>query len=379
MGQQLEKLLQQCTVKITISGHRGWGTGFLVAPEQILTCFHVIKNAENRPITITWPTQEQTAKATVERSHESLDIALLKFQVTIADLPCVYLDEAFQAEDRFYIYGYPDDFPQGASVTGQCEGIAQDEQRLIKFKAAQVRPGLSGSPILNQRTRKVCGMVKFTRDRSIDLGGGAILVKDILSVFPDLIDQQRTFHQHNRQWRSLLSRSSDNSHLSRQAYRNRHTLLNKVHHYWIEGVLEKSLDYHAAIELGLEERSDAVISPANLVVEFSETSQVPLTPGTAMIDIFDELGTGRTLLILGAPGSGKTISMLQLAQTLIQRALEDFKHLIPVVFNLSSWVEQKQSIETWLIKELYAKYQVPETVGRDWVKREQLLLLLDGL
>ncbi len=55
-------------------------------------------------------------------------------------------------------------------------------------------------------------------------------------------------------------------------------------------------------------------------------------------EFFDKLEKGRTLLILGEPGSGKTITLLRLAQQLIERTEENISKPIPVVFNLSSWV-----------------------------------------
>ncbi len=47
-------------------------------------------------------------------------------------------------------------------ATFHCEGFTGDEPGLIKFALRQVRPGMSGAPLLNQRTGKVCGIVKFT-------------------------------------------------------------------------------------------------------------------------------------------------------------------------------------------------------------------------
>ncbi len=379
MGQSLERLLQRCAVKIIVPGQRGWGTGFSVAPRQILTCFHVIKNAPNGRVSVSWETQEKVAEATIDKYDEGLDIALLTLTHWGDDLPCVDLDRTFQADDRFYIYGYPDDFPDGASVTVQCEGTAQDQQTLIKFKAGQVRPGLSGSPILNQRTGKVCGMVKFTRDRSFDLGGGAIPVETILTTFTHLTEEQHRYHQNNPQWRSLLPQSSRFPHLTRQEYRNRQALINKVNHYWIEGVLETSLPDHQSIALNLEERPLALSSQSNLVAEFIDNPEIPLSPDTTVLDIFDQLGAGRTLLILGQPGSGKTMTLLQLGKELIRRAQEDAQQLIPVVFNLSSWADEKPPIDQWIVKELHSNYQVPEKMGQTWVQQEQLLFLLDGL
>ena len=165
--------------------------------------------------------------------------------------------------------------------------------------------------------------------------------------------------------------------LSRKAYRDRQALLNKVKNYWIKGVLERSLHNQILIELGLEERLDFA-DPFNMALGMVNQAQKTLAPGTQAIEIFDALGEGRSLLILGEPGSGKTITLLQLTRDLIARAEQDVNHLIPVVFNLSSW-NGKQSIADWLVEELNTKYQIPKSVGKQWVAQQKLLLLLDGL
>ena len=166
---------------------------------------------------------------------------------------------------------------------------------------------------------------------------------------------------------------------SRQAYRHRNILLNKVKNYWIKGVLETSLHDKALIELGLEERLDAVERPWGLTWESSEAPQQKLPRGTRIIDKFNELGEGRSLLILGQPGAGKTTTMLELTRDLIALAETDTAQPMPVVFNLSSWRGHKQSIADWLVRELQVKYQVSKTISKTWVDEQQLLLLLDGL
>jgi hypothetical protein len=96
---------------------------------------------------------------------------------------------------------------------------------------------------------------------------------------------------------------------------------------------------------------------------------------------------------LGEPGSGKTTTLLELARDLIARAEKDSTLPIPVVFNLSSWAEQRQkrskkrqpqaekpqAIAQWLVNELRAKYGVPSKMGRQWIEKNDLILLLDGL
>lgn len=171
--------------------------------------------------------------------------------------------------------------------------------------------------------------------------------------------------------------------LTRQDYRNRQALLDKVENYWIKGVLEQSLqgqgNGRSPVPLDLELKPDAVIAPWRVVDQALDAQSKVLPPDTSIIDVFDELGTGRSLLILGSPGSGKTTMLLSLARDLIARCRQGGTQLIPVVFNLSSWTSRKQTIADWLIEELNSKYQVPKALGKNWIENQHLLFLLDGL
>jgi tetratricopeptide (TPR) repeat protein len=179
----------------------GWGTGFFVAPGWILTCAHVVQEANGEPVQVGW--QKRELAAVVARSlPNSYDLALLQVECP-SDVkpPCVYLDEEIRSRDPLYLFGYPDEGDcEGEPRTFTCDGITGSETPSILFNLGQVRPGMSGSPLLNQRTGKVCGIVKFTRDRSIDLGGGAVPTAVILAQFPELMEQQRSFHQFDRRW-----------------------------------------------------------------------------------------------------------------------------------------------------------------------------------
>ncbi|MDX2242161.1 MAG: NACHT domain-containing protein [Leptolyngbyaceae cyanobacterium bins.302] len=167
--------------------------------------------------------------------------------------------------------------------------------------------------------------------------------------------------------------------LTQQEYRQRQVLLNTVKDSWIKGVLEASLHTKALIELGLEERANAVQRPFSEVEEFPQESVQALPEGTNVTTVFHQMGAGRTLLILGEPGSGKTITLLKLAQDLIAQVEADLSQPIPIVFNLSSWARKRRPIDQWLVQELAEKYRVSRALGKSWVETESLLLLLDGL
>jgi len=208
MDQTLEEILERCTVKIKLPGKSGRGTGFFVDSDLILTCAHVVKGATSEPVQVYWQNQEAFEIAVIEEIYsDPFDIALLRLSSVSNKFPCVYLDTDIRSSDVFYAFGYPDDFENGAPVTFECEGITGDEPPLIKFKRGQARPGLSGSPLLNQRTGRVCGIVKFTRDRATDLGGGGILTETVFSKFINLRERQQEFHEKNKIWSNILKNS----------------------------------------------------------------------------------------------------------------------------------------------------------------------------
>jgi hypothetical protein len=159
-------------------------------------------------------------------------------------------------------------------------------------------------------------------------------------------------------------------------HRNRRILLGHVENAWIKGVLDASLHGAALLDLGIKQDPEAVTKYPWAIQK--ESTKETLPAGTFMLDIFDSIGMGRSLLILGAPGSGKTTMLLELARGLIARAREDVTQPIPMVFNLSSWTESKTLVD-WLAQELNNLYSVPRKTAPDWVKGDKLLLLLDGL
>ena len=159
------------------------------------------------------------------------------------------------------------------------------------------------------------------------------------------------------------------------ADRSRAQMLEKVRATWMP-VLEESLQDVVRMELGLKATAALVEDPRKRLRQPNRPERL-LPPGTPVRDVFDELAG--ELLILGAPGAGKTTMLLELARDLLDRARQNPAHPIPVVFNLASWAAQRPPLDAWLVDELNKRYDVPRRIAQAWVDAGALLPLLDGL
>jgi DNA polymerase III delta prime subunit len=171
----------------------------------------------------------------------------------------------------------------------------------------------------------------------------------------------------------------------------RQRLLQRVYDVWIAGVLESSFHYTDFITLNIQEQPDAIDNVWKEIVQETKRSPKSFPPDTQMLHVYDT--ADGELLILGEPGAGKTTQLLELTRNLLNRAKQDAKHPIPVIFHLSDYYDEckKNSqragkstskeipLAKWLIEELSNKYNVPRNIGEALVTNDQILPLLDGL
>jgi hypothetical protein len=100
-----------------------------------------------------------------------------------------------------------------------------------------------------------------------------------------------------------------------------------------------------------------------------------------LIETFGRDDIEGKLLVLGAPGAGKTTALLSLAEQLVEGAISQPRTVIPVLFELSTWQNDNQSIQDWLIEQLYDLNggNRKSKLYEQWLERRVLLPLLDGL
>jgi hypothetical protein len=159
--------------------------------------------------------------------------------------------------------------------------------------------------------------------------------------------------------------------------RKTRALLNSVRQGWIEGCFRPNLKGSRPIAIHKTLGNDLVAHPLNVVTELPNFTEQSVPEGKPLIDIFDE-ATG-FLLILGEPGAGKTITLLEVAVNLLDRAESDSETPVPVIFNLATWSDKWSSLTDWLVSELGMQYRVGKVLAQSWIIGRRLTLLLDGL
>jgi len=176
--------------------------------------------------------------------------------------------------------------------------------------------------------------------------------------------------------------------LSKQEYRNRQALLSQMGTE-VESRLAQSLHHAVLLNLGKEQQPQQVQRPWDVSVKVGEQRSFLLPSQTSILEVFENPAINGKFLILGKPGGGKTTTLLELAQALVERAQTDHDAPIPIILELSEWrtvtkgwfwnqEEYDPSIKEWILSQLRSK-GVSQEIGEQWIREKELVLLLDGL
>ena len=192
------------------------------------------------------------------------------------------------------------------------------------------------------------------------------------------------FEYRSRRTVSHSARSADQP-------RNRPNALARVVRY-LDNRMAGSLASRTRIAFALDERPDAVVRPYDLLVQPVDGSVTEIRENADIAAVFDDLQD--SMLILGAPGAGKTTLLIELARSLAEEASTNPDQPIPVLVDLAGWSTATNTrredddpgdstllagFVRWLLDELNERYQIPTAVGRIWLRKGKLGLLLDGV
>jgi hypothetical protein len=156
------------------------------------------------------------------------------------------------------------------------------------------------------------------------------------------------------------------------ALRDLDRLRRRVRDTWIDGVLQGATAGLAAFRVDRASRTDLATARP---VPGRWAPGGPIPAARSQSSLFEQ--SNGALLLLGAPGAGKTVALLELARDLLDTSEVDPEAPVPVIFALSAWDGER--LDVWLVEELRRRYQIPVALGQSWLKARRITPLFDGL
>jgi hypothetical protein len=203
MSFRLDQLLKASTVRVSTAGKAYEGMGFFFAPGLALTSAHVVQQAEGELVQVFLPGEQHAVPAEVKyRFPEEVGLVILQVQTTEA-VPCAYLDADIKPGDQGYTFGCTGTSRKVHRVMLECEGMMGSAIGISHLAGRSKHLQLNGSPILNQRTGKVCGIV-HTPTKNSGYRGEAVPMGVIFAEFPALSILQKEYHCQDNRWTTLL-------------------------------------------------------------------------------------------------------------------------------------------------------------------------------
>ena len=208
-------VVRGATVVITAENAAGdrepIGSGFFVAPGWVLSCAHVVAPARNPRVW--WQGQElvpvdvtcEPTAAGADGRFRFPDAAVLCVPIPDPEPPYPPLSAA-PPDPAHAVWAYginlirtgrPEPFGSLLQVSdaGMAGAGPGEAPRFLRLQGGQLGKGMSGGPVLDMNTFRVCGMIKAIQDEQSLRGGWAIPIVDALAIVAEPL-AERNAAQH---------------------------------------------------------------------------------------------------------------------------------------------------------------------------------------
>ncbi|WP_326571545.1 trypsin-like peptidase domain-containing protein [Actinacidiphila glaucinigra] len=199
-----EEALAAAVVRVKGPGGELAGAGFLVAPDLVLTCAHVVSDALGRPredeveagteVYVDLPFASGGGAADVERwvpvrEDQTGDIAVLRLRAAIPGAHPVHMADTERVWGHdVRVPGFPRRSPGGVWHYGRLRGVTAEgwvQLSQADPHGVPVEEGFSGSPVWDEQLRAVAGMVVVIQPGGVQQSF-LVPTRTLVSELPDL-------------------------------------------------------------------------------------------------------------------------------------------------------------------------------------------------
>lgn len=198
------------------------GSGFFVAPGTIVTCAHVA-GPPDTAVTVTW--QGRSLPGTVRWGSDPgepdgftayPDLAVVEVDLPDGGHQSVWLDDHRPASHtEFTVAGHARVYESApVPISGRYAHRGEHDE-MIRLTDDTIEPGMSGGPVLDERTGGVCGVTKASRKQGQPAAGGvAVPIRALREIMPpdryrELRRAHDRYHRRNRGWILLADKLPD--------------------------------------------------------------------------------------------------------------------------------------------------------------------------
>lgn len=197
------------------------GAGFFLAPGRVITCQHVIGEAQS--LRIVWeqddgppaefPVRDMTVLESRGRPIPALaqdypDVAVLGFDDP-GGHPCVAVDLEWPSqEDVFLVFGYPKEGGAVLLTPAKLTYRGTHGTRPTAFldlASDTIKPGMSGAAVLNLRPGAVSGIIVASKHTSLPDGALVVPWSAVAPEVADILAENRQFHTGDPRWQAAAS------------------------------------------------------------------------------------------------------------------------------------------------------------------------------
>ncbi|MFD7878200.1 trypsin-like serine peptidase [Streptomyces sp. NPDC059766] len=285
-------------VVVVRTGGSGFGTGFLVSGDTVLTCAHVVHGHASVEVVTGSGAVGASVVETVpaERGAGAVfgfpDLARLSLNSPMPGFGVWLGDQTPLPGHEVVVHGFSRHTLEAGEQPDTLHlVVAGQSSQFVRLQWDMVVQGFSGGPVLDLRTGRICGVLKASRDERGPQGGWLVPVEAVWKHFPDLAARNAKAHVPGTPWcDAALGRARRQGVLFGAPGRNRRDTVG----------------------------SDAQPTPAQLLAH--GTMPFVDRPELGELLAWCEEGAERRLRLLHAPGgAGKTRLATELCRTLTER------------------------------------------------------------